>query len=264
MPSLSVGPGASNRASTLSSGITYVDLGSYVLGFDGSHGVGLITSIELWFASDATGVYVGTFKYTHPDFWYYITGQSNGNANIGNVTSGSKQTFSGLSIYTTTTYRYLGVYFASGFLEMDSTGGPRANPTDTGNFIGTIDGHICDTPPTVYETLSIYGTGYTSPTVTTQAATSVLIASAVGNGNVTDGDALTQRGICYNTTGAPTTADSKVYDTTNAEGAFAFNLTGLLPNTKYYARAYAINTVGTSYGDTVEFTTAMPISILIF
>ena len=38
-------------------------------------------------------------------------------------------------------------------------------------------------------------------------------------------------------------------------GAFTVNITGLTPNTKYYARAYATNSEGTAYGDEVEFTT---------
>jgi hypothetical protein len=42
--------------------------------------------------------------------------------------------------------------------------------------------------------ISVYGTGYTEPTVTTQAVTGILICSAVGNGNVTDGESLDPAG----------------------------------------------------------------------
>jgi len=38
-------------------------------------------------------------------------------------------------------------------------------------------------------------------------------------------------------------------------GAFTGNLTGLSPQTQYNARAYAINTAGTAYGERVSFTT---------
>jgi hypothetical protein len=39
------------------------------------------------------------------------------------------------------------------------------------------------------------------------------------------------------------------------EGAFSGTLTPLVKNTTYYARAYATNTYGTSYGQQVSFTT---------
>ncbi|NJK96197.1 MAG: hypothetical protein HC905_15930 [Bacteroidales bacterium] len=38
-------------------------------------------------------------------------------------------------------------------------------------------------------------------------------------------------------------------------GVFTSNMTGLTRNTKYYVRAYATNSEGTSYGDTLSFTT---------
>ena len=38
-------------------------------------------------------------------------------------------------------------------------------------------------------------------------------------------------------------------------GVFTSNLTSLLPNTLYYVRAYATNSVGTAYGNQVSFTT---------
>ena len=45
------------------------------------------------------------------------------------------------------------------------------------------------------------------------------------------------------------TSDSK------GAGDFESNLTGLTPNTLYYARAYATNKAGTAYGNEVSFTT---------
>ena len=49
-------------------------------------------------------------------------------------------------------------------------------------------------------------------------------------------------------------ADNKTTDGAGA-GSFASSITGLNANTDYYVRAYASNSAGTGYGDTVSFTT---------
>ena len=41
-------------------------------------------------------------------------------------------------------------------------------------------------------------------------------------------------------------------------GTFTSNIIGLTANTQYYVRAYATNSVGTSYGNEVSFTTLTP------
>ncbi|MBK7134600.1 MAG: fibronectin type III domain-containing protein [Bacteroidales bacterium] len=46
-------------------------------------------------------------------------------------------------------------------------------------------------------------------------------------------------------------------------GPFASTITGLAPNTKYYVRAYAVNSVGTGYGNEYNFTTLSPSSAVI-
>ncbi len=90
----------------------------------------------------------------------------------------------------------------------------------------------------------------------TTAASSIATTTASSGGNVTadDGDAVTARGVCWNTTGTPTTADSKTTDGTGT-GVFTSSLTGLTANTTYYVRAYATNGGGTGYGAEVSFTT---------
>jgi hypothetical protein len=99
-------------------------------------------------------------------------------------------------------------------------------------------------------------TSSTIATVTTAAISSITINSASGGGEVVidGGDAVTERGIVFNTTGTPTTADTKVTSGTGV-GSFTANLTSLSSNTTYYVRAYAINGVGTAYGSEVNFTT---------
>ena len=94
------------------------------------------------------------------------------------------------------------------------------------------------------------------PTVTTSTITQIMQTSAVAGGNVTsDGNAsVTERGVCISTVSNPTTSNTKVKSGTGT-GSFTCNLTGLQPNTKYYVRAYAINSKGTAYGSQVSFTT---------
>jgi len=55
----------------------------------------------------------------------------------------------------------------------------------------------------------------------------------------------------------PTTVDNHTIDGSGT-GIFVSNLTGLTGGTFYYVRAYATNSVGTSYGNEVTFTTLNP------
>lgn len=99
-------------------------------------------------------------------------------------------------------------------------------------------------------------TSSTIATVSTAAISSITVNSASGGGEVVidGGDPVTERGIVFNTTGTPTTADTKVTSGTGV-GTFTANLSSLSTNTTYYVRAYAINGVGTAYGNEVNFTT---------
>lgn len=92
-----------------------------------------------------------------------------------------------------------------------------------------------------------------APTVTTQAASSIALRTAVGNGNITatGGSNATIRGFEYNTVEY---ADKVVSETGSfSTGAFTLTLTGLTPGQTYYYRAYATNPDGTSYGAWVSF-----------
>ncbi|WP_320054788.1 MBG domain-containing protein [uncultured Acetobacteroides sp.] len=99
------------------------------------------------------------------------------------------------------------------------------------------------------------------PLVATQGVTAITSISATGNGAITSlgssGLTPTHYGICYSSTNTvPTTTDSKVDITASAATrTFTASLTGLVPGSTYYARAYATNAKGTSYGDVVTFNT---------
>ena len=95
--------------------------------------------------------------------------------------------------------------------------------------------------------------------MTTQAVTGIGSAGATGNGNITSLGAPnpTAHGVVWNTTGTPTTSNSKTdLGSASATGAFTASMSGLSPNTTYYVRAFATNTAGTVYGTQVSFTSS--------
>ena len=93
------------------------------------------------------------------------------------------------------------------------------------------------------------------PDVATVAVSGITANTAVIEGIVTSsgGAEVIARGVCWNTAHNPTMADNKTFDG-NGSGAFSSNLTGLDPNTQYYVRTYAMNSVGRAYGNEISFT----------
>ena len=96
------------------------------------------------------------------------------------------------------------------------------------------------------------------PVVTTQAVNNIDVTTATGNGTITSlGNAsVTQHGHCWDTSTNPVTTDSHTSKGTGYLGAYISAITSLSSNTLYYVRAYATNSIGTSYGANVTFTTA--------
>jgi hypothetical protein len=100
---------------------------------------------------------------------------------------------------------------------------------------------------------------YTPPpppaVLSTNEISNITFTSAVAGGNITSdgGSVITERGVVYGTSVNPTTANTKVVSASAGTGAFTVNLSGFTPGTYYYARAYAINTGGTTYGSNVNF-----------
>ncbi len=94
------------------------------------------------------------------------------------------------------------------------------------------------------------------PSLTTTTISGITINSASSGGNITsDGGAeVTVRGLCWNTAKNPVVTGSHTTDGSGI-GVFVSTITGLSPNTMYYVRAYATNSVGTAYGNEVSFTT---------
>lgn len=150
--------------------------------------------------------------------------------------------------------------------------------TIDGNGIGTFTSALTGlTPATTYYVrayaTNTVGTGYglqinfttlalAVPTLNTTAASSITQTSASSGGNITGdgGTAVSARGICWSTLDNPTLSDAHTTDATGT-GSFTSSLTGLVPGTKYYVRAYATNSTGTAYGASVNFTTLPPNTI---
>ena len=146
--------------------------------------------------------------------------------------------------------------------------------TINGSGIGTFTSSLTSLSPGTTYYVRAYatngvGTAYgATRTFTTSAATiptgiitigasSITQNTASSGGTITsDGGApITIKGICWSSTStSPTISNS---NTNNGSGinSFTSSLTGLTANTTYYVRAYAINSVGIAYGNTISFTT---------
>lgn len=142
----------------------------------------------------------------------------------------------------------------------------------TGTYTSILTGLDCQTQYYVraYATNSV-GTAYggeevftTSDcppgiaTVSTSVIGSITETGAEGGGNITDdgGSEVTTRGVCWSTSPEPTTADETTIDGSGT-GSFVSSITGLTCGTRYYVRAYAINSVGTAYGEEQVFMTTL-------
>ena len=77
-----------------------------------------------------------------------------------------------------------------------------------------------------------------------------------GEVTFTDGDDSTKRGICWSESPNPTTNDQFYSDSKKGMGSFSVDVfSQLQPNTNYYVRAFAENSVGKVYGNVVSFKT---------
>ncbi len=92
------------------------------------------------------------------------------------------------------------------------------------------------------------------PVVKTFDVDEVFQTSVICGGEViSEGtDYVNERGICWNTLGNPTINDEHI-DSGSGVGSYNIEVTGLSGGVTYYARAYAINSVGVGYGEEVSF-----------
>lgn len=147
----------------------------------------------------------------------------------------------------------------------DGTGIGTFSSSLTGLLPGTtyyVRSYATNSIGTVYGTVRSFTT--TSATIpigiTTTSISSITQVTASSGGSITDdgGATMMSKGVCWSsTTSMPTINDSKTNNGTSI-GSFTSSLTGLLPNTTYYVRAYATNSIGSAYGNVRTFTTLAP------
>ena len=125
-------------------------------------------------------------------------------------------------------------------------GEPVAFTTLSSGSGGGDGGETPDDPPQV-----------TTPQVTTAQVTNVMYDVATGAGEVIDdgGANIFERGLCWGLEHDPDLAGSHVAAANAEHSAFVCGITGLMPNTIYYVRAYAMNKAGVAYGSEVCFET---------
>jgi len=101
-------------------------------------------------------------------------------------------------------------------------------------------------------------TTQTTPTVSVTATpTSLTTTSAVGGGTISSagGATITTSGLVWGVSTNPEiTLTTKTTDGTTS-GTFTSSITGLTQGTTYHVRAYATNSIGTSYGPDITFAT---------
>ncbi|HPQ35755.1 MAG TPA: FISUMP domain-containing protein, partial [Tenuifilaceae bacterium] len=101
--------------------------------------------------------------------------------------------------------------------------------------------------------------------LTTSDVTEITGNSAESGGNVTTdgGAAVTARGIVWSNSENPTVSENQGITTNGTgTGSWVSGIVDLTPSNTYYVRAYATNSVGTYYGNEVNFTTTDGLPIL--
>jgi hypothetical protein len=99
--------------------------------------------------------------------------------------------------------------------------------------------------------------GTQAPIISTEFAIPISGSTATSAGNIIfdGGSPVTLRGVCWSTSSNPTTVNNHTTEGSGT-GAFVSSISGLTTNTLYFVRAYAINNLGTAYGNTMSFTTS--------
>jgi hypothetical protein len=163
MASIDIGPGAIDRAGANSgNGYTVIEF------TNPANDTGILTTMEVWAVSTITGFKMGTFSGSGTSYTY------RDHETLGTITSGSKQTFTGLSC-SVSSGDYLGFYYVSSSLglEYDSTG-------YSGGCYKAGDRMIAEGAQT-YTTVSNYAQSVYATGIRTYTHTASVIVGAVAS-----------------------------------------------------------------------------------
>jgi uncharacterized protein (TIGR02145 family) len=127
----------------------------------------------------------------------------------------------------------------------------------TANTTYYVRAYATNSAGTAYGNQVSFITSPTMPVLSTTTISSIVQTTATSGGNITsDGGAtITARGVCWSTSTNPTIALSTKIENGTGTVTFTRSIIGLIPNTTYYVRSYATNSVGTGYGSVISFTT---------
>ncbi|PHS62557.1 MAG: hypothetical protein COB12_10540 [Flavobacterium sp.] len=94
------------------------------------------------------------------------------------------------------------------------------------------------------------------PTVTIAQITNITSENATSGGQITNdgGATILEKGVCWSTSPNPDITNNKTNEGSGSSD-FVSEITNLNSNTEYYVRAYATNSVGTSYSEQSVFNT---------
>ena len=224
MAVIDIGSAAINRA------ITATIIWTRVVTDNPANGTGTIDTVEIWLGTNGSDVEVATF--IHEGSNVFSTRDSE---IIGAVTSGSKQTFSGLAM-DVTSGDYLGIYGSAGSIEYDFSG-YNGIWTKEGDFIPcTSETFGAGTA----ETISLYGTGGIAGDLQAvgggSVATAGVLASvwarvlSVGSGSIAIAGTLSRFSQFYRNMGAAsmTIAGALIKQGYKTVGAASMTIAGAL------------------------------------
>lgn len=152
-----------------------------------------------------------------------------------------------------------------------SSPGLQHRCTQDGSGLGQFTSRLDDLAPNTRYFVRAYATNQAGTTygnelsfvtrdgiaqLSTNSITSITVNSAQTGGQISDdgGAPITLRGVCWSTSPNPTRSNSCV-NSGSGVGSFSATMTNLSPGTRYYVRAFAVNSVGTHYGLQREFVT---------
>ena len=236
-----------------------------------------------------TGIFTSSLTGLTANTTYYVRAYATNSAGTAYGPELSFTTLAGMPTVTTTAITGITTTSATGGGNAVSDGGSAitvrgvcwstsANPTTTlstktsdGTGTGSFSSNITGLTPGATYYVRAYATNSTGtaygeersfvtngdlPVVTIAEITDATASTASGGGNVTSdgGAAVSARGVCWSTSENPVATGSHTSDGTGT-GEFISSITGLLPGTAYYVRAYATNSFGTSYSEQRFFVT---------